>query len=124
MGGIAGAIASIYGYKTIGGLLADNSGLIIILIAFICVCLVFRRLLNRQFPSGAREPVKTWVFKATIVFLICSFTFICVFTVFYEKKKLDAQSHLLTPYSLEYASLPGWNNKVKYLFASKISCKV
>lgn len=92
MSGIAGAIASIYGYKTIGGLLADNSGLIIILIAFIFVCLVFRRLLNRQFPTGAREPVKTWVFKATIIFLICSFTFICAFTVFYEKKKLDAQS--------------------------------
>ncbi len=92
MGGIAGAIASIYGYKTIGGLLAANSGLIIILIAFICVCLVFRRLLNRQFPSGTREPVKTWVFKAIIIFMICSFIFICAFTVFYEKKKLDAQS--------------------------------
>lgn len=124
MGSIAGAIASIYGYKTIGGLLSSNAGLIIILIAFICVCLVFRRLLNRQFPTGTRQPVKTWVFKAIIIFMIASFTFICAFTVFYEKKKLDAQSHLLIPYSLEYSVLPGWNNKVKYLFASKLSCKV
>jgi len=93
MGGIAGAIASIYGYKTIGGLIAANSGLIIVLGAFICVCLVFRRLLNRQFPSGTRDPARTWVFKVTIIFLICSFTFICAFTVFYEKKKLEAVSY-------------------------------
>lgn len=86
------ALASMYGYKTIGGLISDNSGLIVILTAFIFVCLVFRVLLNRQFPSGAGQPAKVWIFKTTMIFFICAFIFVCGFTVFYEKKKLDAQS--------------------------------
>lgn len=88
-GDIAGAIAAIYGYKTINGLISANAGLLIVLAAFICVCLVFLRLLNRQFPSEGRQPVKSWIFKVVITFMICAFVFICGFTVFYEKKRAE-----------------------------------
>jgi hypothetical protein len=89
LGRIATAAATVYGYKTIGGLITANSGLIIVLIAFIFVSLVFRRLLNRQFPRAGRQPAKMWIFKAITVFMIASFVFICGFTVFYEKKKME-----------------------------------
>lgn len=89
LGRIATAAATVYGYKTIGGLITANSGLIIVLIAFIFVCLVFRRLLNRQFPSAGRQTTRAWIFKAIIVFMIASFVFICAFTVFYERKKME-----------------------------------
>lgn len=91
LAGIAQALAQYYGYKTISSLIGENFGLIMVMTAFVLVTLVFRRLLNRQFPKQGREPVKTWIFKTTTVFFICAFVFICVFTLFYEKKKLDKE---------------------------------
>lgn len=90
--GLLESIAWIYGFKTIGGLIRENAGLIVILAAFIGVCVVFYRLFDRQFPSGAREPFKKWIFKITIVFFICAFVFVSGFTVFHEKKKAGDQS--------------------------------
>jgi hypothetical protein len=87
--GVAASIARIYGYKTLAGLVEANAGLLTILTALICVTLVFSRLLNRQFPTAGRQPVKTWIFKVTMIFFICAFVFVCGFTVFYEKKKMD-----------------------------------
>jgi len=91
IGEIATALAAWYGYKTLGSLVAANSGLIVVLLAFLGACLVFSRMLNRKFPR-AGQPVKTWVFKAIIVFMICAFTFICAFTLFYERKKYEERS--------------------------------
>jgi len=87
--GVAASIAKIYGYKTLAGLVETNAGLLTILAALICVTLVFSRLLNRQFPVAGRQPVKTWIFKVTMIFFICAFVFVCGFTLFYEKKKAD-----------------------------------
>jgi hypothetical protein len=96
MGDIFNAVAAIYGYKTLKSLFEANSGLIFILAALLCVCLLFWKLLDRQFPRGGRDPVKTWIFKAVIVFGISAFVFVCAFTVFYEKKKLE-ESRLRQP---------------------------
>ena len=96
MGDIFSAIASIYGYSTLKGLFEANAGLIFILAALLCVCLLFWKLLDRQFPRSGRDPVKTWIFKAVIVFGISAFVFVCGFTVFYEKKKLE-ESRRLSP---------------------------
>lgn len=86
---LALALAQFYGYRTLNSLVSANFGLIVVLVAFIIVALVFLRLLNRQFPRSGRQPVKTWIFKTTIVFFISAFVFICGFTVFYEKKKME-----------------------------------
>ena len=96
MGDIFGAIASIYGYNTLKSLFLANAGLIFILLALFCVCLLFWKLLDRQFPRSGRDPVKTWIFKTIIGFGISAFIFICAFTAFYEKKKLD-NSQLFQP---------------------------
>ena len=96
MSDIFSAMASIYGYNTLKGLFEANAGLIFILAAFLCVCLLFWKLLDRQFPRSGREPVKTWIFKTIIIFGISAFIFMCAFTVFYEKKKLE-ESLLSTP---------------------------
>lgn len=96
IGETARALATWYGYRTIGGLLRENFGLIIILIAFIFVCLVFMRLLNRQFPSGGYGTARAWVFRTVIIFMISAFIFIGGFTIFYEKKKME-ESRLQSP---------------------------
>ena len=87
LGKIAQAMATFYGYKTVGGLISENSGLITVLIALICVTLVFGRILNRQFPGGEPRPFMKWMLKTMVIFLICAFVFVCGFTLFYEKKK-------------------------------------
>jgi ABC-type Na+ efflux pump permease subunit len=97
MGDIAGALATWYGYKTIGGLFRENFGLIVILIAFIFVCLVFMRLLNRQFPAGGYGTARAWIFRTVIIFMISAFIFIGGFTIFYEKKKLEESSLVQPP---------------------------
>ena len=99
LGSIAQALATWYGYKTIGGLVAANFGLIVVLVGFLAVCLVFWKLLNRQFPQAGRRPFAAWVIRTTIVFFICAFVFLCGFTLFYEKQKLEAQSFDLTAFN-------------------------
>lgn len=94
MGDIFGAIAKLYGYKTLYNLITENAGLATILVAFIFVCLVFFKLLNRQFPIGGHQSVRAWIFKTIIIFMICAFVFICGFTVFYERKKLQEDSRV------------------------------
>ena len=94
IGKLAQAVVTWYGYKTLGGLLSENFGLIVVLLAFIAVALVFWRLLNRQFPRTG-QPFKKWIFKTTMVFFICAFVFVCAFTVFYERKK--AEEHGAVP---------------------------
>ena len=96
MGDIFTGIAAIYGYNTLKGLFLANSGLIFILAALLCVCLLFWKLLDRQMPRGGRDPVKTWIFKTIIAFGISAFIFVCAFTIFYEKKKLE-NGRLLSP---------------------------
>lgn len=100
-GDIAQAIALAYGYKTIGGLIADNSGLIVVLVAFIFLCLVFKAMFSRQFPSGGGQTFGRWIYKTAMIFMIAAFFFVCVFTLFYEKKKLDAQSYRNIPPPIE-----------------------
>jgi hypothetical protein len=97
LGEIAHALATYYGYKTLGGLLSANSGLIIVLAAFICVTLVFLKILSRQYPGGNPPPFRQRLIKTTVVFFICAFIFVCGFTVFYEKKKAGEQSALVIP---------------------------
>ena len=96
-GEIATSIAKFYGYRTVTTLISENSALIILLVAFVCVTLVFLRLSNHQFPRQGRDPVKTWIFKVMIVFMICAFIFIGGFTVFYEKKKLEGSGLNIPP---------------------------
>ena len=91
MGDIFQALATWYGYKTLGGLIAANSGLIVVLIALICVTLVFVSMWKRQFATGPRNTFGRWLGKVTVIFFISAFVFVCVFTVFYEKKKLEEQ---------------------------------
>lgn len=87
--GIVKWIVLWYGYKSLYALLSANFGLVVILIAFMVVGAVFWRLQGRQFPTSGRQPVKTWIFKVTMIFFICGFIFISVFTIFYEKKKME-----------------------------------
>ena len=92
MGRIAQALATWYGYKTLGGLLEANFGLIVILAALICVTLVFIYMWKRQFATGPRNTFGQWLAKVTVVFFISAFVFVCAFTLFYEKKKMEEQS--------------------------------
>lgn len=97
IGDIAQALATYYGYKTLGGLLSANSGLIVVLAALICVTLVFLKILSRQYPGGNPPPFRQRLIKTTVIFFICAFIFICGFTVFYERKKTVEKASLIIP---------------------------
>ncbi len=91
-------IAKWYGYYTIGSLLKANFGLIILISAFIAVCLLLYRLVDRQFPRPGRDDFKRWVFKIIILFSISAFTFVAAFTVFYEVKKHAGNRYIQPAY--------------------------
>ena len=91
-------IAKWYGYYTIGSLLKANFGLIILISAFIVVCLLLYQLLDRQFPRPGRDDFKRWVFKIIILFSISAFIFIAAFTVFYEVRKSEKHSYIQSAY--------------------------
>jgi len=110
MNSIAASLAKIYGYKTLGGLISANTGLIAVLTALICVTLVFRAILNRQYPRGGPQPFTRWLLKVSAVFFIAAFVFVAGFTVFHERKKEERQSRIAHP---SYEQLID----VKYIFA-------
>lgn len=86
------SIAKMYGYITLANLLKNNFGLIVILLAFLGLCLVLYRLLDRQFPKPGQDSVKRRLMVWLTVFLCSCFFCILLFTVFYEKKRLDDES--------------------------------
>ena len=94
-GEIATALASWYGYKTLYALVNPNFGLIVVLLVFVTACLLIRTTLNLTFPkTGGYHPIG----KAVIIYFVipCVF-FIFAFTLFYEKKKMDAAAGLQPP---------------------------
>lgn len=92
------SVAQWYGYYTIGNLLKANFGLIVVICAFIVVCLLLYRLVDRQFPRPGRDNFKRWVFTVIILFSISAFTFVAAFTIFYEVRKADRDAYLQPVY--------------------------
>ncbi len=94
-GEIATAFATWYGYKTLYALVEPNFGLIVVLLVFIAACLLIRTTLNLTYPkTGGDHPIRKGVI---FYFIIPSVFFIFAFTLFYEKKKLDAAAAGLNP---------------------------
>jgi len=85
-------VAKLYGYYTITNLVKENFTLILVIGAFIGMCLVFFRLLNRTFPKPGREPFKRWAMKFVLIFISSSFVFIMLFSLFYEVRKSQEQT--------------------------------
>ena len=90
-------VAKLYGYYTITNLLKENLILVLVIGAFIAVCLAVYRVMDRQFPKPGQDPLKSFCMKFTIIFLASAFSFVMLFSVFYEVRKVQKeQSHYLS----------------------------
>ena len=91
------SLAKWYGYKTMYNLITENALILTLMVAFIFACLVFFRVLDKQYPLGGHKSVQAWLAKTITIFVICSFVFIAGAAIFIEKKKLQEDARIINP---------------------------
>jgi hypothetical protein len=108
-GSAMSSIASMYGYKKITPLIANNIGLAAVLTAMVVLSFVMWQLFKKGFPTQGKDPARTMVVRLALKFLIGMFAIVFLFAIFAESKKTIKEiknsglDYGISVYSTDYA---------------------